>query len=473
NQDLNHFLKLFAGREGVYSRQWLNNQGKTGYTPIHHPLDASKLKEHFNGRETLGYYLMRADNTVLQTVIDLDITRQARADIARSGDLSEWRRLLQVDADKICQILRELEIPYLIEDSGFKGLHIWIFWAAPILARDVNQFARALLGKAGPPPPGLHREVFPRETRVAPEALGSMVKLPLGIHKLTGRRCLFLDSTGEPFADQFAALRTFQPVTPDQFMAALDKLKAPELPVIEEENLDFTPIEKILQGCNVVRHLKEKAEKTKWLNHIERLTILSVFGHFGKVGEHTIHKIIGQTTNYSYRITQKWLGRLRPYPISCPKIREWHSHVTPVLGCPCDFPNVPNSYPSPVLHADPEFIVKVKTKEKQKRSQEPASKPQILEKKKSETQLTPSIKAQQGVPVEKQPPPRVDLNINELFQNYLKIKGQERELTQKLVEIEQKFHQICEQNNTDQLETEIGTLKRIKVGSEFRWVVDL
>jgi len=106
--------------------------------------------------------------------------------------------------------------------------------------------------------------------------------------------------------------------------------------------------------------LKEKAEKEKQLNHVDRLTILSVFNHLGKAGQQSIHEIIRHTLNYDFRITEKWIQRKRGFPVSCPKIREWQSHITPSVGCYCKFKELPNSYPSPVLHVDPEFIIKIK-----------------------------------------------------------------------------------------------------------------
>ena len=77
------------------------------------------------------------------------------------------------------------------EDSGFKGMHLWIFFATPQPANEVIIFAKKILGAVGPPAPGVSREIFPKESRVSPQALGSMMKLPMGIHKLTNKRCLF------------------------------------------------------------------------------------------------------------------------------------------------------------------------------------------------------------------------------------------------------------------------------------------
>lgn len=363
-EDLALFLRLFNGREGVYSRQWTSDDGRMGYNAIYRPLTSDELRSHLSGRQTLGYYLMRTDNTVSQLVFDLDLTKQVRSEIAKtSSEMKNWQNFAWQEARKLLDILRDLQLKAYVEDSGYKGLHLWLFFGAPLPGRDVVLLAQKVLALAGAPPPGLTREYFPREERIAPQALGPMVKLPLGVHKLTNRRCLFLDLEGEPATDQFALLRSIEPVSNNQFYAALEKAKLSLLaPTATQPQADRAEVDKIFAGCNVLRHFQERAERTKWLNHTERLTVAAVFGHMGLAGHQTVHEIIQHTTNYNYRITQKWLERVKGYPISCPKIRERHNDVTPVVGCCCQFPQIKNSYPSPVLHADPQKVVQIKAR---------------------------------------------------------------------------------------------------------------
>jgi len=121
-----------------------------------------------------------------------------------------------------------LKIPVL------KGMHLWLFFAQPQPAREVLIFSRKVFAIVGPPAPELNREIFPRESQVAPKALGSMVKLPLGIHKLTNKRCLFLDNTGRPALDQMAVIRNIVTIPDTIFKAALEKLKMPAAAQFEQ-----------------------------------------------------------------------------------------------------------------------------------------------------------------------------------------------------------------------------------------------
>ncbi|UCE08489.1 MAG: tetratricopeptide repeat protein, partial [bacterium] len=357
-EDIQYFLRLFSGREGVFARQWVGDDGKAGYMPVYRPLIESDIEAHFKGNQTLGYYLMRSDNTVTQLVFDMDITKQVRNDVlSNENDIRDWKHLIWSDVLKIQQALKDLGIQAYPEDSGFKGMHLWIFFSNPQPARDVLIFTRKILSVAGPPPAGIHREIFPRESRVMPKALGSMIKLPLGIHKVTNRRCLFLDSAGTPVTDQLGFIRNINTTSDNTFRSALERLKSsPDAQLKKEPKADRTQVNKIIKGCNVLRYLIEKAEKERMLAHIDRLTILGILVHLGKAGQQTMHEIIGNTLNYSFRITERWIQRKKGFPISCPKIREWQSHITPSIGCFCKFPELTNSYPSPVLHADQEFI---------------------------------------------------------------------------------------------------------------------
>lgn len=494
--DLEHFLRLFSGREGVFTRQWTTGEGRMGYNTIYKPLTAEELRHHLAGQQTLGFYLVRADNTVSQMVIDIDLTREVRLEIAKtSGALDEWKKLLWAEALRLLQVLQDTGLKAYPEDSGYKGIHLWLFFSAPIPARDVLLFAKKILALAGPAAPGLHREIFPKEERVAPQALGSMVKLPLGLHRLTNRRCWFLDSAGQPIADSLTWLRQIETVSSNQFFSALEKAKTLVAgPGSSEPAADRTEVDKIFSGCNVLRHFKEKSEKTKWLNHVERLTLASVLGHLGMAGHQTVHEIIRRTTNYNHRVTQKWLDRVKGYPISCPKIRERHSDITPVVGCCCQFPNRKNTYPSPVLHADLDMVVKIKAKVAERegasdqysvtspQSAVSANKPAAMHRNppvsgQSKRHGDPAALGQPATsdqpPVSSNQQPATSVPITDLFQNYLTLKKAQREAGQKVAMLEQQLQALCEQQKTEQFVTEMGTFKRIKAGSEWRWVMEI
>lgn len=467
-------LNLFNGREGVFARQWLNESGKIGYMPVYQPLSESEIQQHLQGKQTLGYYIMRTDNMVYQMVIDIDLSRQVREEIASpTGQYQEWKSLLWTDACSIRSALASLEVPAYIEDSGHKGLHVWLFFNEPQPAKKVIIFAKKILEQAGDAPSGINREIFPKQPRVATQALGAMVKLPLGIHKLTNRRCLFLDEQGEAATDQAGFLLSCQTVSSNTFESALERLKKPEAPqktLVPEEQ---EKIDKVYAGCNVLRHFKEKAINQRWLNHIERLTVLSILGSLGDTGAQEIHRIIENTSNYSYRITQKFIERKKGFPVSCPKIRQWHSDITPVVGCCCQFPEKKNSYPTPLLHMDPEFIVKLRSKNKNSNDKQsapiqksPTPQPQRIPQPAAAAIATvspaPALASVKGI-----------TNLNQFVQDLLELKKQHRSLNQKLTEMEHQLNQHSAKMNISAFETDFGTIRQVSSDGKLKWIIEM
>ena len=93
--DMQLFMSLFSGREGVFATQWVNSAGKNGYTPVYNPLSEDHVETHLSGKETLGLYMLRSDNTVRFGVIDIDITKAILQEVGGDQDkLDEWNHIV-------------------------------------------------------------------------------------------------------------------------------------------------------------------------------------------------------------------------------------------------------------------------------------------------------------------------------------------------------------------------------------------
>ncbi len=110
-------------------------------------------------------------------------------------------------------------------------------------------------------------------------------------------------------------------------------------------------IQLVLLNCGLARHLYQKAKRTGYLTHSERLTILYIFGHLGESGKGFVHTVMEFTLNYQYSVTQRYISKLPDKPISCNKLREQYKQLTAQVGCNCRFVKTRDCYPSPVLHA--------------------------------------------------------------------------------------------------------------------------
>jgi tetratricopeptide (TPR) repeat protein len=228
--DCVRFSTLFSGREGVYARQWAKPSGESGYTPVHEPLTPAAIRNHLLGSFTAGVYPIRLDGTATFFALDLDIDKQAlqraRGEPAYAQHL---RDTLRDEGARLLGVLRHLGFAPLFENSGYKGRHFWVLLEEPETAEVLHLLGRLLLAWQSPQmPAGLHLEVFPKQGSVRDKGkgLGNLIKLPLGIHRRTGRRSQLLDDQGTALADPLAALRAVSRSSRATLYAAVERLKA-------------------------------------------------------------------------------------------------------------------------------------------------------------------------------------------------------------------------------------------------------
>ncbi len=202
NEDLNYgerdvktWLELFGASNGVIYRQYVDQVGRCGFRPASRKLNAEYLRDHWMGRHTIAVPVFNPDNSVPFAVLDLDITRH-RLDHCNSDELELLKISLLDYTRGLVDIAHKASIEGLIEDSGYKGYHLWFFFHSVIRASLVKKFLLALVNVAGIPPSGTHVELFPATDRAPVDHLNARIKLPLGIHRYTNNRSLFIRSDG-------------------------------------------------------------------------------------------------------------------------------------------------------------------------------------------------------------------------------------------------------------------------------------
>jgi len=133
----------------------------------------------------------------------LDQKNQARFLVLDADNAQAWERL--------GQLARELageDVPSYLEKSR-RGGHFWLFMAQAVPGREARAFGQGLLAAHSVKGSGL----FPKQDQMA-AGPGSLIRMPFGVHRLTGRRYGFYTADGSPLA----------PTTRGQICA----LKAPE-----------------------------------------------------------------------------------------------------------------------------------------------------------------------------------------------------------------------------------------------------
>ncbi len=180
-------MDLFCHRRDVFAEQQSSGQ----YFPVRRGLTEDDVAEHLAGYASYGTYVIRpievdtdngvaylGANTVRYIVWDLDTHDQAHTDALRWLVEKMFKELCP-GWDPAC---------LLMESSGNKGVHVWLFLSAPLPARQVRAWVerdffpgwRALGYK--------DLEVFPKQDTVDEGGYGNLVKLPFGVHAVTGNK---------------------------------------------------------------------------------------------------------------------------------------------------------------------------------------------------------------------------------------------------------------------------------------------
>jgi tetratricopeptide (TPR) repeat protein len=373
-QAVRSLLHLFRGRDGVYARQWVDDDGRVGYAPVHEPLTERIMEQHVRGHLTVGVYPVRVDGTVLFGAIDVDINK---LHLPRAASDPAYRAFLdgkvKEDVKRLKGMFDGLDLPVVIESSDYKGCHLWLFFVEPLAASVVRTFLTAFVKRVGAPSPELHWEIFPKQEKVEEGQLGNLIKLPLGVHRKTGNRALFVDADGNAYADQVGFLGKVARVDRALLDAATTRLVEGMSPPAPEEGEGIPPsgggsqegpeslprrypiVGKMLEGCEVATALVEKAYTIRHLTNDERLVLACVCTHLGEEGQGFLHTVIGRCLDYDRKVTQYQIDHTHPHPISCPKIRRYLPDVTSSVNCACEFDLPEGGYPSPVLHVDGSF----------------------------------------------------------------------------------------------------------------------
>jgi len=76
-----------------------------------------------------------------------------------------------------------------------RGGHLWLFFERPLIGREIRKFGRGLLKHFNID----SVELFPKQNKLK-TGPGSLVRLPFGVHRKSGKRYGFFNTQGQPIA---------------------------------------------------------------------------------------------------------------------------------------------------------------------------------------------------------------------------------------------------------------------------------
>jgi hypothetical protein len=153
------------GRRNDYALQQDNGR----YLRVGSVLTWEVLQRHVAGVETIGAYVVNEHNTCQIAVFDAD---------GLDGLVQLLGVQLRLAADGIDSAL----------EGSRRGGHLWVFFASALAPGIVQRWLLPYC------PAGV--EFYPKRDWATWDAPGSVVRVPLGVHRLSGRRYPFLVSAG-------------------------------------------------------------------------------------------------------------------------------------------------------------------------------------------------------------------------------------------------------------------------------------
>jgi hypothetical protein len=146
------------------------------YFCVRETLGTGHLFAHLRGDITLGAYVLDQESKARFLVLDAD-------------DEKSWERLRHLAGTLVGE-----NVPAYLETSR-RGGHLWFFLATAVAGREARAFGRGMLTS--------HQasgvELFPKQHRLA-GGPGSLIRLPFGVHRMTGQRYGFITPDGKPLA---------------------------------------------------------------------------------------------------------------------------------------------------------------------------------------------------------------------------------------------------------------------------------
>jgi hypothetical protein len=191
---LTTFLHTFVGRRNAFTVQ----RPDGGYWSIKHPLTLHDTVNHLTGKQTLGSYVTSEQGLCSYAVFDAD----------REDGLSElWKLHVK---------LASQGIPSYLEASR-RGGHLWVFLTTPVRASMLRTW---LLPTC---PSGI--EFFPKQEEG--HGYGSLIRLPFGVHRKSGKRYPFVERSGSSFMPVASSLKASL-----AWLATLERVTVPPLDML-------------------------------------------------------------------------------------------------------------------------------------------------------------------------------------------------------------------------------------------------
>ena len=460
NELFTKYKNLFLGRKETYKKAYLDENGKRKYHPINGLLSDGLIKKHIKGQETIATYVSRKNNTVKYLVLDIDISKKIllKSDKNKAELDLYWNKVFEL-CNKIKEKTNKMDLNCYFEYSGYRGVHIWLFFTSWIPSNYAVKLSKKILKEINYDKVNIKIEIFPEKQNDYDH--GKAIKLPLGKHIYTNNLSYFFKEPKKKIVDLNDWLYKITKISLDKVKNLINlsnkktkeiknKSKSVSAPALHEKNIQELniknkSIKSILSNCSLLKFLVFKAKESNFLNHQERLDLSFIFFHIKDIGEEFLHQVMSYTLNYNYDITQKYIKNTPAKPVSCIRLREKYKNITAHYNCDCSFDHFVKYYPSPIIHA-------IKNNDSDK-----ITKPISTRNKKNGLNNEDDLGKE----------------INKTVKRLIELKKHKKGILNSINNCENKLNRIFDQKGIDELNINLGTLKREKSNKGFNWIIEI
>ena len=348
-QGISAYMKIFSGRHDAFARQWADReQQRQGYVPVKHAMTSVDVKEHLAGRKTYGIYLLEEDSTVRTGVVDIDLVIRLREPEQMRKNRSAIRREAEYILRRIAGMASEYGLRCLAEASGGKGYHVWFPVSGPVAAGEMRAALQGMVNQIKGDVKCFSLEVFPKQDRLSGKGLGNLVKLPLGIHRVTGKPSWFLGAGGRDQDSQLEFIANFRSSDPEAVRKLAARHSGAEVVVHPRHAkwaAEYPELAALEVKCPMLGQLFASMKASRSLSIREEKVLLGTLSHLPR-GRLLLHHLFARLPEYNSPLLDYKISRVRGTPLGCRRI---HSLLDqPNADLPCTFET--SGYAHPLRH---------------------------------------------------------------------------------------------------------------------------
>ena len=343
------YMDIFSGRHDAFARQWADReQQRQGYVPVRRPMTCDDVKEHLSGRKTYGIYLLEEDSSVRTGVIDIDLAGPFRDPASLRKNRSAVQREAEYLMKRIADMASGSGLDFIAEVSGGKGYHCWFPVSAPVAAGEMRTALQGMVNHLKEDVSCFSLEVFPKQERLTGKGFGNLVKLPLWIHRVTGKKSWLLGAASREIQAQLDYICNFKPSDPEAIRRLAASLSQAEIrvhPRHQEWAREYPELAALETRCSMLGQIFASLRSSRTVTVREEKVLLGTLAHLPR-GRALLHHLFSRLPEYNRPLLDYRISRVRGTPLGCRRIHSLLDQSNADL--PCTFEG--SGYPHPLRH---------------------------------------------------------------------------------------------------------------------------